>query len=141
MKPEDHWVYARRGKEMLKIDIIDIKRAHFNPGPKEPTYVELPLGRRRPGYCAQLRFNLYGSRRSNPCIFHHPSKEILTVVHGDDFTSLGTDEALDWMKQVLEKVYELKHGGRISPEPGDQHEVRILNRIVCWDEGGLRMEI
>ena len=165
VRPDEHWVYKRQGyqpKDRLKLDFIDIKRAHFNPVPKEPTYVELPPGRRRPGYCARLRFNLYGSRgaaqaweehygdklmakgfvrgRSNPCLFHHPQKEILTVVHGDDFTSLGTDSALDWLKAVLEEEYELKHGGRISPDAGDQHEARVLNRVVTWDERGLRME-
>ena len=62
------------------------------------------------------------------------------VVHGDDFTLLGSDSALDWMKRELEKEYELKHGGRIGPEERDAHEARVLNRVVTWDCEGLRME-
>ena len=61
-------------------------------------------------------------------------------MHGDDCMSLGTDESLDWMRAELENECELKHGGRIGPEDRDGSEARVLNRVVCWDRDGLRME-
>ena len=33
---------------------------------------------------------------SNPCVFHHVERELSIVIHGDDFTTLGTDENIDW---------------------------------------------
>ena len=39
---------------------------------------------------------------ASPCCFHHASKEISCVVHGDDFTALGTDDALDYYEAELQ---------------------------------------
>ena len=113
-----HWVANRAGKGALKLDLLDISRAHFNAKPKEPTYVELPPERHQPGMCRFLNFNLCGTRgaaqaweehygdnmknwgfeqgRGCPCVFVHKARELIVVVHGDNFTSLGTDENLDW---------------------------------------------
>ena len=33
---------------------------------------------------------------SNPCVFYHSGRDISIVVHGDDFTALGSDENLNW---------------------------------------------
>ena len=62
------------------------------------------------------------------------------VVHGDDFTSLGVDESLDWLLGRLRSVYELKHRGRIGPGVNDDKELRLLKRIVCWGVDGIRLE-
>ena len=35
---------------------------------------------------------------SNPCIFHHKERNLMAVVHGDDFTTLGLDDDIDWLK-------------------------------------------
>ena len=45
--------------------------------------------------------------RINPCLFHHPGRGLRTVVHGDDYTTVGAPEALRWLKGELEKKYEL----------------------------------
>ena len=38
---------------------------------------------------------------STPCAFYHAAKDVRIVVHGDDFTVLGTDEAIKWTNEVL----------------------------------------
>ena len=52
----------RHSKGALKLDLLDISRAHFNARPKEPTYVELPPERHIEGMCGYLNFNLYCNR-------------------------------------------------------------------------------
>ncbi len=52
----------------------------------------------------------------NPCIFHHEGRGVRTVVHGDDYTSVGSPASLVWLRSVLERKYELNtsvigHGG------------------------------
>ena len=71
-------------------------------------------------------------------MFHHPDRDISTVMHGDDFTSLGTDADLTWMESQMSKSFELKLRGRLGRDlPG---ELRILNRIVRVNEHGLEYE-
>ena len=159
---EKHWVSNRKGKSALKLDLLDISRAHFNAKPKDPTYVKLPPGREIEGMCAKLIFNLYGTRgaaqawedhysgkmiswgftagKGCPCVFEHPEMELLVVVHGDDFTSLGTDESLDWLHEKLSQEYEFKCKGRLGPGEGDAKEVRLLNRIITWTDEGIEIE-
>ena len=56
----------------------------------------------------------FTSGKSSPCVFHHADRDISTVVHGDDFTSLGSDEALTWMETEMSKNFELKLRGRLG---------------------------
>ena len=44
-----------------------------------------------------------GFRRgvASPCVFFNKSRELRIVVHGDDFTVLGTEKALDWFRQAI----------------------------------------
>ena len=61
-------------------------------------------------------------------------------MHGDDFTTLGHEEQLNWFKKEMEKRFECKHRGRIGPGDKDEKEMRILNRIVTWTDGGIQYE-
>ena len=45
---------------------------------------------------------------ASPCQFYHSGRDILTVVHGDDFSSLGSDVDLQWMRSQLEAKYRIK---------------------------------
>jgi len=157
-----HWLTNRKRSGNLKIDLLDISRAHFNAKPKEPTYVELPEERRIPGMCAKLIYNLYGTRgaaqaweehygenmkkwgfeqgKGCTCVFVHHEKEIITVVHGDDFTSLGNDEALDWLHEKLAGEYEFKKKARLGPDEGDDKSARLLNRVISWEKDGIALE-
>ena len=77
---------------------------------------------------------------ASPCIFQHYQRDITCVVHGDDFTSLGSDPSLDWLEAKLAESFELKIRGRLGVGcPGD-NEIRILNRVVRITDEGLEYE-
>ena len=90
------------------VSLVDISRAYFNAEIKRSVFVKLPP---EAGYGADMAGELvkclYGTRdaaqgwedtyssamkalgfrrgKSNPCVFHHPERDVRCVVHGDDF--------------------------------------------------------
>jgi hypothetical protein len=153
------------GERRLQLSFIDISRAYFNAkvDPNEPLCVELPL--EDPDHGDKVGFlqrHMYGTRRaadgwqeeyssalvemgfvqgkSCPCIFWHEERDVLTSVHGDDFTTRGPKVELDWFAAKLAEKYELKEGPRLGPSPEDAREASVLNRIVHWDEDGIWYE-
>ena len=77
---------------------------------------------------------------SSPCIFYHAERELMVVVHGDDFTTLGLDEDIDWFEGKLQESFEIKIRGRLGEGCKGPQEIRILNRVVSIDESGLSYE-
>ena len=73
---------------------------------------------------------------ANPCVFHYPDQDVPVVVHGDDFTALGTDEGLDSYTKRLEAVFEIRIRGRIDIVC-DLKRIKFLNRVVRIDTGNL----
>ena len=61
----------------LKLDFIDIKRAHFHARPKVKTYVDLPPERWEAGKCARLNYNLYGTRGAAAAWEEHYSERLV----------------------------------------------------------------
>ena len=62
------------------------------------------------------------------------------IVHGDDFTVVGPNKSLRWLKVKMEEIYEL-NAEFIGPKvEGTQTEVRVLNRIIRWTDEGLEYE-
>ena len=47
----------------------------------------------------------------SPCCFEHPQWKVAVVVHGDDFSALGTDAALDKYEKGLSQKFECKFRG------------------------------
>ena len=45
--------------------------------------------------------------RANPCSFWNQARDLRVVVHGDDFTILGKESELDWLKEELDKDIRL----------------------------------
>ena len=70
-----------------------------------------------------------------PNVFRHEGRQIMCTVHGDDFTSCGPAEELDWFEAALAKGYELSIGPRLGPGPDDAKEPLALNRVIRWHEG------
>ena len=68
----------------------------------------------------------------HPNVFRHATKSIFCSVHGDDFTSAGPADALDWFEAEIGKEYEITVAPRMGPGPGDAKEGRALNRIIQW---------
>lgn len=140
----------------LRLSFIDIEKAYFNAIPKRAVFMRLPaeMGLPKIIVARQTRC-MYGTRdagmlweetyrlaleqcrfvtgAANPCMFHHPKWNIQVVVHGDDFTALGTDEAIDWYTKQLEAVFETKVRGRLGVGC-EQREIKILNRVVRIDD-------
>ena len=67
--------------------------------------------------------------RGHPCVFWHPEKHIKTLVHGDDYVSLGSVEAMSWLEKELEKAYEIKTQ-KIGMTEGYKAEGKVLNRVI-----------
>ena len=146
----------------MRLNYIDMKKAYFNGVPSRLLYMTLPpelglpkhfvakqtrcvYGTRDAGmiweqcYRDALESNGCSSGVSNPCLFRHIDRDMSVVVHGDDFTAMGTDADLDWYTSELQKVFEIKVRGHIG-EGTEETEVRISNRIVRITPTGVRYE-
>ena len=69
-----------------------------------------------------------------PNTYHHPQRDIDTVVHGDDFVAVAEDGQLDHLEQVLENPMEIKRVGRIGH--GRSGTGKVLKRVVNWSGDG-----
>ena len=151
------------GGQRLKLHFTDIRKAYFNGIPTRSIYVRMPpeLGLPK-GTLGKLVRCMYGTRDAgaiweqcyvdcllgmgfvqslaSPCCFNHPDWEISVVVHGDDFTALGTDKSLDKYEAGLKAAFECKFRGRLGLDDSDAKEIRVLNRIVRINKSGLQYE-
>ena len=152
-------VASTRGCKVL---VMDACKAHLHATVDRLTYVDLPPEARKPGMCARLRRCLYGTRDaparweaflaaelrkmgfgqglSSPCCFYHREKELRCVVHGDDFMFAGPGAALAWAEAAMNEQFLMKVVGRLGPDAGDVSELRVLNRVLRWTEGGIAYE-
>ena len=65
--------------------------------------------------------------RYNPCMFQHPLRKVLCLVHGDDFVSVGEDDQLQWLKKKLQGRFEIKT--KLEPER-PKHLDNILRPVA-----------
>ena len=150
--------------KVRKVLFIDVSKAHlYAPvGEGIKNYVDLPPECSKPGVCGLLNFWLYGMRPAShgwqeeytkqleamgflagvasPCCFYRASDDVSCVVHGDDFTFEGPPDALKEVTAGLQKVWLVKVRATLGPEPEDDKEVSILNRVIRWAEGSLLYE-
>jgi len=127
-----------------KLEFIDVRRAYFHAKARRLVYVKLPEEDNEEGQCGRLIQVMYGTRdaaqtweceyvefmegigfrrgQSTPCIFWHKEKGIRAVIHGDDFTLLGNEVALDWFRERIKAKFEVKFRGRLGPGNGDGGE-------------------
>ena len=82
----------------------------------------------------------FNQGKGSPCCFEHPEWKVSVVVHGDDFTALGTDQALDKYEEGLRKSFECKMRGSLGEEAHDMKEIQLLNRIIPITPVGLMYE-
>ena len=92
-------------------------------------------------------------------MYWHKAWQLVTLVHGDDFVTVGTRENSLKFRRVLEGRFEMKtqvFGGAGTPSGKDRDchrpsvseldsvseiaEGRVLNRIVRWTEEGWELE-
>ena len=146
-----------------QLSFIDVKKAYFYGVPDRSLYVRFPpeLGMPK-NMVGKLVRCMYGTRDAgsiwegcytkclvdigfeqgvaSPCCFWHPIWKVSVVVHGDDFTALGTPEGLNHYEAGMCKSFECKLKGRLGRKSGDLKEMRVLNRIVRINDRGLRYE-
>ena len=152
----------RGGKREKKILLIDVRKAHLHAEAVRDVFVDLPPEVAVKGKCAHLRRCLYGTRdaasrwealytkkleamgfrrgQASACCFVHEEKEASCVVHGDDFTFLGTDATLDEIEASMRQAFLCKVEGRLGSGAGDLREARVLGRVIQWTKEGLRYE-
>ena len=73
----------------------------------------------------------FTSSTLQPSVYHHKEKDIMVVVHVDDFLASGEQDQLDRLKKDMMETFDLS-GTTIGPESNDEHEVKYLNRILRW---------
>ena len=127
----------KKGSKPLRLSFVDIRKAYFNAIPERAIYMKLPkeMGLSPDLVARQVRC-VYGtcdagklwedthtqamehagliSGSADPCVFYHKVRDITIVVHGDDFTALGTDSDLDWYENRLKDNFEIQIRGRLS---------------------------
>ena len=77
---------------------------------------------------------------ASPCTFRHDAWGIALVIHGDDFTALGTDAALDRYQAEIMKHFDVDLRGRLGRDPSDCSDMKMLNRVVRVVPEGLAYE-
>ena len=78
--------------------------------------------------------------KGSPCVFVHRKRDLIWVIHGNDFSILGWQEHLDRFWNQAQNNFEANHRARLGPDIGDEKQVRILNQIVTWTEDGIEYE-
>ena len=152
---------ATEGKSEKVVMLNDVSRAFFNAKVTREVYVQLPAEDIEPGeneMVGRLNLCLYGTRdaamnwqecvadhltkigfrrgKAFPSLYYHRDRDIHTLVHGDDYVSVGGKGELQWLKKELESAFEIKTDllGRSDPELKTRG--KILNRLISVDEAG-----
>ena len=66
---------------------------------------------------------------SSPCCFSNESMGVHVVVHGGDFTALGTPSGLDMYEKGMAETFECKFKGRLGHGPEDLKERQFLTAL------------
>eukprot|EP00435_Cladocopium_sp_Y103_P064420 s364_g26.t1 len=149
----------QRSKKGYKVMFIDVRRAHWTAKIDRLVFVRLPQEAlpddASEPMCGRLNKAMYGCRDAarqweteitdffvcngftpglgSPVLFVHTVRDIKVSVHGDDVTSLGSPEDLQWLKERFLDRYEIKFGGMLGDGDGDVQDVMILNRLVHYN--------
>ena len=153
-----------KGKK--KLGSWDISRAHFMGRVERDLYIELPPedlqhAEDAEPMCGKLERSMYGTQDaarifqkdwtttleendfeiSQLCTatFRHRTRDMVGMVHGDDFLVMGSDEDLQFMNRVLAGRYKVRWEATLGDDVGDDKEMFFLNRLVKYD--GQKLEI
>ena len=77
---------------------------------------------------------------ASPCCYYHREWGVSLVVHGDDFTALGTEEALSKYERGMCAAFDVELRGRLGMGPKDLKEIKVLNRVLRVNASGLFYE-
>jgi len=152
-------IARKKGRKLL---LIDVRKAYLHADVGREIYVRLPKEMGCAGKVGRLKKCLYGTRdaamqwealctrklcsmgfqkgKASACCFYNPALDVRCVVHGDDFTFEGNDGGLNKVERDMRKEFDCKVEGRLGGGPKDKKEVRILNRIMRYEEGVVTWE-
>jgi hypothetical protein len=142
------------GKPM-KVAMFDISRAHFYGTARRRVFVDLvDEDKEKFGHdkCGLLKKSMYGTQDasniwqddyvgllrdgghkrgvSNGAIFYKEDTQTRSLVHGDDFFILGTQEDIDEYEKMLGSRYLYKKTANLGFEKTDDKTAVFLNRVV-----------
>ena len=124
-------------------------------------YIELPAEDEQggPDQLGKLNLSLYGTRDAaknwqehlsrhltgigfvrgvgHTSVYRHPKRQLMVLVHGDDYVASGEPNDQKWLKDELEKAYQTKTQ---VLGPGGGKEGTVLNRVVAWSKAGWTYE-
>ena len=144
--------------------INDVARAFFEAPMQRHMCVELPEEDREEGegdMVAYLQQSLYGTRdaaanfqlevrkvmksagfevgKYNVSTYYNAQRQLRTLVHGDDFVTVGNREDVKWFREKLDQRFQLKTSV-VGRGKGEVQETRILNRVLRTTEDGWEYE-
>ena len=70
----------------------------------------------------------------------HSKTHVRVVVHGYDFTFVGTESELKKIQAKMLVWYDVQVRSILGSGKRDVHEIEILGRNLTWTEGGLEYE-
>ena len=147
-----------------RLMIMDVKRAFLHAAIKGEMFIELPEeameGESR-DMIGLLKRAMYGTReapqcwqehitaiivgmgfkegKANPCVFHHPQRDVTISVHVDDLLCAGTEVELRRLQADLQKHFE-STATILGPERHLAKRATYLNRVIKWTEHGITYE-
>ena len=153
-------VHAMR-KPSHKVMVMDVKCAFLYGEIRRNVYIELPHTDPKYGdktVVGQLKKSMYGTRDApqiwaqvvqeameelgykqsafQPAVYYHPEKNVVVVVHVDDFLVTGDGAMLESLYHELSKKFDIKMK-MLSME--DNRETTYLNRTLRWTEQGIEI--
>jgi hypothetical protein len=154
-------MHAVMGRGRRCLMILDVKCAFLYGECKRTIYIELPTQDPRygTGVVGRLRKAMYGTRDApqiwagevarvltilgfersvlQPSVYFHRVRQMIVIVHVDDFMCSGSELDCKWLYDSLKAQYDLKH---TLLHPGSSEEARYLNRRVRWVGQEIEME-
>ena len=144
-----------------KVMVMDVKCAFLYGDIRRNVYIELPHTDPRYGdgtVVGKLRKAMYGTRdapqiwsqvvqeameslgykqsKYQPAVYYHPEKDVVVVVHVDDFLATGDGHMLESLYNELSKKFDIKRK-MLSME--DDLETTYLNRTLRVTEQGIEI--
>ena len=151
------------GDGTKRLMVNDVRRAYFYAKIDRDVFIELPAEDPEygTGKVGKLKLCLYGTRDAakgwqetlsahleglgftrgvgHPSVFHHASRGLKTLVHGDDYVTSGRPLDLRWLEEELSKAYEIKTQ-HLGLDKGSLSEGKVLNRIIRATQSGWEIE-
>jgi hypothetical protein len=81
-------------------------------------------------YAEHLAAEGFVRGKDSPVSFYDEVRDVSCLVHGDEFAFVGDEKGLNHIESKMKTWYELKVKARLGPDPSDDKEIDVLNRIV-----------